>query len=51
MLQMLSMLEKEHPLGHLRTVVTAEELIACQQAVREVHVDEKVRRYLMQMLS
>ena len=25
-------------------------LVACQQAVREVHVDEKVRRYLMQIV-
>ena len=27
----------------LQPVVTAEELVACQQAVREVHVDDKVR--------
>ena len=31
-------------------VVSAEELVACQRAVREVYVDEKVRRYLMQIV-
>ena len=25
-------------------------MIACQQAVRQVHVDEKVRRYIMQIV-
>lgn len=49
-LQMLAMLEKEHPLGQLQPVVSAEELIACQRAVRDVHVDEKIRRYLMQIV-
>src|SRR5690606_29684679 len=32
------------------TVVSAEELLACQQAVREVHVDEKVRRYILDII-
>lgn len=49
-LQMLSMLQKEHPLDRLEPVVTADELIACQKAVREVHVDQKIREYLMQIV-
>ena len=49
-LKMLDMLERGHPLDKLQPVVTAAEMVACQQAVREVHVDEKVRRYLMQIV-
>ena len=49
-LKMLEMLEKAHPLDRLEPVVTAADLVACQRAVREVHVDDKVRRYLMQIV-
>ena len=49
-LKILELLQREHPLNKLEPVVTAEELIACQQAVREVHVDPKVRQYLMQIV-
>lgn len=49
-LKMLDMLQREHPLDKLQPVVSADELIACQRAVREVFVDEKVRRYLLQII-
>lgn len=49
-LKMLEMLEQSHPLDKLTPVVTAADLIAAQQAVRQVHVDDKVRRYLMQLV-
>ena len=49
-LKMLAMLQHGHPLDRLQSVVSAEELIACQQAVREVEVHEKVRQYLMQII-
>ena len=49
-LRMLEMLQHHHPLEDLEPVVTADELIACQKAVREVHVDPKVRQYLMQIV-
>jgi len=49
-LKMLDMLEHGHPLDKLTPVVSAADLIACQRTVREVHVDEKVRRYLMQLV-
>ncbi|MEX2114091.1 MAG: MoxR family ATPase [Pirellulales bacterium] len=49
-LKMLEMLEQSHPLDKLAPVVSAADLIAAQQAVRQVHVDEKVRRYLMQLV-
>ena len=49
-LQMLDMLQHGHPLNEIEPVVSAEELVACQQAVRDIHVDEKVRQYLMQIV-
>lgn len=49
-LKMLEILQHSHPLDSLETVVSADELIACQQAVREIHVHEKVRQYLMQII-
>ncbi len=49
-LQMLNMLQREHPVQQLRPVATAAELIACQQQVREIHVDDKVRQYLLQIV-
>lgn len=50
-LHMLAMLQHGHPLDKLQPVVSADELIACQQAVREIHMDEKVRQYLMQIIQ
>ena len=49
-LKMLEMLQRGHPIDSLQTVVTTDELVACQKAVREIYVDDKVRRYLMQIV-
>lgn len=49
--QMLGRLQKSHPIDHLKPVATAEEIVACQQAIREVYVDEKVRRYILQIVE
>jgi len=49
-LKMLAMLQHKHPVDDLEAVVTAEELRAVQQAVREIHVDDKVRRYITQIV-
>ena len=49
-LKMLEMLEHGHPLDELEPVVSAEELLAAQQAVRQIHVDPKVRRYITQIV-
>ena len=49
-LKMLAMLQERHPVDSLEAVAAAEELAACQKAVRAVHVDEKVRQYLMQIV-
>lgn len=44
--QMLEMLRKQHPLETLKPVATAEQLIGCQRAVQNVHVDVKIRKYI-----
>jgi MoxR-like ATPase len=49
-LKMLELLQHTHPLNSLQAVVTADELVACQTAVREVHIDPKVRQYLLQIV-
>jgi MoxR-like ATPase len=49
-LKMLELLQHKHPIESLQPVVSAEEMIACQQAVRNIYVDDKVRRYLMQIV-
>lgn len=48
--QMLEMLKREHPLEKLQSVVTVDELVMCQRAVRTVHVDPKVRNYITQLV-
>jgi MoxR-like ATPase len=49
-IKMLEMLQQKHPVNDLQAVLSAEELVACQQAIRGVHVDLKVRQYLMQIV-
>ncbi len=49
-LKMLEMLQHAHPLDSLQPVASAEELIACQQAVRSVKVDMKVRQYVLEIV-
>lgn len=49
-LKMLGVLEHTHPIDSLEAVVSTEEIVACQRAVREIHVDQKVREYLLQIV-
>jgi MoxR-like ATPase len=49
-LKMLDMLRRSHPIDDVQPVATADELVAVQKAVREVHVDDKVRRYITQIV-
>jgi MoxR-like ATPase len=48
--RMLQMLEKEHPVDQIDRVVQAEELVACQQAIKSVFIDPKVRNYILQIV-
>ncbi len=49
-LKMLDLLERGNPLDQLQPVVTAEDLLAAQEAVRTIHVDPKVRRYITEIV-
>ncbi len=48
---MLQRLQHGHPIDDLQPVATAAEVLACQEAVREVHVDDKVRRYVLDIVQ
>jgi MoxR-like ATPase len=47
---MLQRFEVRDPLDSLEAVVATEEIITCQQAVRQVRVDEKVSRYVVEIM-
>jgi MoxR-like ATPase len=48
--KMLSRLQHGHPIDDINPVVGAADWVACQEAVREVHVDDKVKRYLLEIV-
>jgi MoxR-like ATPase len=48
--KMLDRLQKGHPIDEVTPVVNAAEVIACQKAVRDVYVDEKVRKYVLEIV-
>src|SRR6516165_3991579 len=47
---MLGRLQLKHPIDDLQTVVSAEDILNCQQAVRSIRVDEKVNRYIVGLI-
>jgi len=48
--KMLARLQLGHPIDDISPVVSAGDWLACQEAVREVHVDDKVRHYLLEIV-
>lgn len=48
--EMLERLRAVHPIDALSPVVTANDVIAAQQAIRNVHVDPKVRDYILDLV-
>ncbi|HUR55065.1 MAG TPA: MoxR family ATPase, partial [Gemmataceae bacterium] len=48
--KMLTRLQKGHPIDDLKPVVSADDWIACQEAVRDVFVDDKVKRYVLEIV-
>jgi MoxR-like ATPase len=48
--RMLERLQRGHPIDDLTPVVPAADIVACQQQVREVYVDDKVRKYILQIV-
>jgi len=47
---MLTRLQKGHPIDDLQPVVSADALIACQEVVRNIHVDEKLKKYVLEII-
>lgn len=50
-MRMLELLQHTHPVDTLKPVATAEEIVAASIQVRKVHVDPRVRSYLLQIVS
>ena len=48
---MLQRLKAQHPIETLETVASAEQIMTCQAAVREVFADEKILRYIVQVIQ
>lgn len=48
--KMLSRLQHGHPIDDLNPVVSAADWVTCQEAVRSVHVDDKVRKYVLEIV-
>ena len=48
--RMLDLLKSSHPIDRVQPVVSGAEVVACQRAVREVHVDPKVRDYILDIV-
>ncbi len=48
--KMLDMLRQEHPIERLEAVVSAADVLAAQQAVRDVFVDPKIRDYIVEIV-
>src|SRR4051794_12998163 len=48
--KMLQRMQHGHPIDDLQPVAKAEDILAAQAAVREVHLDDKVRTYILQIV-
>ncbi len=47
---MLGRFQTRHPIDDLKTVVTADEIIQCQRAIRTIHVEDKLGRYIVELI-
>ncbi len=48
--KMLARLQRGHPIDDLQAVVPAQDWLDCQAAVREVHVDAKIVKYVLDIV-
>jgi MoxR-like ATPase len=48
--KMLTRLQKGHPIDDLQPVVSAADWISCQEAVRDVFVDDKIKKYVLEIV-
>jgi MoxR-like ATPase len=49
--KMLQRLQFGHPIDDINPVISAQELLNCQEAVRAVHVDDKIRQYVLDIVQ
>ena len=49
--RMLLNLQRSHPIDEIGPILSAAEVIACQQAIREIQVHDKVRNYILQIVK
>lgn len=49
--KMLERLQRVHPIEELTPVVAAADVLTCQQAVREIYLDPKVRQYILELVK
>ena len=47
---MLDRLQLKHPIDEIQNVVQADEIIHCQQVVRSIRVDDKLSRYIVELI-
>src|SRR3954468_3379850 len=50
-IEVLSRQQQTHPLDHLEQVVSSQELVTAQQAIRNVHVDQLIREYIVAIVE
>ena len=41
---------QSHPINHLEQVVSVEELLAAQEAIKEIYIDEQVKQYIVEVV-
>ena len=49
-LRMLELLREQHPIDSLQPVVSADDVIECQHEITQMHVDAKVRDYIVSIV-
>ncbi len=50
-LRMLELLQYTHPVDRLKPVAQAKEIVQAQAEIRKIHVDPRVRNYLLQIVT
>lgn len=48
--KMLTKLQHGHPIDDINPVVSAADVVNCQEAIRSVHVDDKIKRYVLEIV-
>jgi MoxR-like ATPase len=48
--KMLVRMQHGHPIDELQPVAKAEDILAAQSAIRDIHLDDKIRNYILQIV-